>query len=251
MNNHFTAHTLAHALDTFIGGQHIADRGPNGLQITNSGTITKVATAVSTDLATIEQAVAHKVNALITHHALSNVYPITDVIEYKKMALLLQHNIALLRYHLPLDAHQTVGNNWVAAHELGWQDLQPFGHYNNVPIGVRGTIAPIPFATFVQQLEHYYGNKATTIALHQTIQSVALVSGKGYTFIDQAARADVDCFVTGSFDEPAWYDAHAYNISFCALGHAATEKVGPRALADYISHTYCIEAIFIDTTNPF
>lgn len=203
MSNHFTAYTLSDALDAFIGGQHITDRGPNGLQITNTGAIKKIATAVSTDLATIEQAVALKVNALITHHALLDTYPIIDPIEYKKIALLLQHNIALLRYHLPLDAHHTIGNNWVAARELGWQNLQPFGHYNNVPIGVRGTVAPTPFATFLQQLERYYGNKATTIALHQTIQSVALVSGKGYNFINQAAQAGVDCFVTGSFDEPA------------------------------------------------
>lgn len=251
MNRSYTAHSLAETLNSFLGGQHIADRGPNGLQITNTGTIKKIATAVSTDLATIEQAVAHGADALITHHALSNVYPITDAIECKKIALLMKHNIALLRYHLPLDAHHSVGNNWTAARELGWQDLQPFGLYNNVPIGVRGTIVPTPFTTLVQQLETYYGNKATTIALHQTIKSVALVSGKGFTFIDQAARAGVDCFITGSFDEYAWYDAHAYNVSFCALGHAATEKIGPRALANYINQTYGIETVFIDTANPF
>lgn len=251
MSTHFTAYTLADALNTFLGGQHIADQGPNGLQICNTGTIKKIATAVSTDLATIEQAVAHNVDMLITHHALRDVYPIVDPVAYKKIALLMQHNIALLRYHLPLDAHKTVGNNWYAARELGWQDLQPFGHYNNVPIGVRGIIAPTPFATFVQQLETYYGNKATVVQIKDTITSVALISGAGYKFIDQAAQAGADCFVTGSFDEPAWYNAHAYNISFCALGHAATEKVGPRALADYISQTYGIETLFIDTANPF
>jgi dinuclear metal center YbgI/SA1388 family protein len=251
MKNHFTAHMLADELNAYIGGQHIADRGPNGLQITNYGTIAKIATAVSTDLATIEQAVALNVQALITHHALLNIFPIVDVIEYKKIALLMQHNIALLRYHLPLDAHHIIGNNWYAARELGWQDLQPFGLYSNVPIGVQGTIAPTPFASFVEQLERYYANKATTVKLHDTIRSVAVVSGKGYTFIDQAAQANVDCLVTGSVDEPAWYDAHAYGISLCALGHAATEKIGPRALATYINQTYGIETVFIDTANPF
>lgn len=247
----FHAKDLAETLNTYLGNQHLPDRGPNGLQILNTGTLTKVATAVSTDLATIERAVQLNVHALITHHALLDAYPIVDEITYKKIALLIKHNIALLRYHLPLDAHQTIGNNWKAAQDLGWQHLEPFGTYNNVPIGVRGSFSALPMHEFVQKLEQYYGNRATVVAVKQTVSSAALISGGGYKFFNQAAAAGVDCFVTGSFDEPAWYDAHEYGISFCALGHAATEKVGPRAMASYIEQTYGIESIFIDTANPF
>ncbi len=61
----------------------------------------------------------------------------------------------------------------------------------------------------------------------------------------------IDCFVTGTTDEPIWDIARENNISFCAFGHAATEKIGPKALANYIQENLNISSEFINTENPF
>lgn len=248
-----TASVLAEQLSQFIDPHNISDHSINGLQITNNGIITQAATGVSADLETIKQAVALKAQALIVHHGLfwkGDSY-VLDGTRYEKVKLLMHRNIALLAYHLPLDAHETLGNNWKAARDLGWNNLQPFCECDGTLIGVRGTFPHIPFDKLKQQLADYYRHPITAVSDKKEISSAALVSGNAYKFINQAVEAQVDCFVTGSFDLPVWHTAHEEHIAFCACGHAATEKVGPRALAAYIHETCDIRCDFIDTENPF
>jgi dinuclear metal center YbgI/SA1388 family protein len=251
MTTQLTARTLVRDLDTLLDPTHMQDWGNNGLIIANEGPLTKIATAFTPSLAIIEQAVAHKAQALITHHGLRDLFPLIDATDYKKVKLLISNNIALIRYHLPLDAHQTLGNNWKAALDLGWQNLESFGECKGTLIGVRGTIAPTSITAFTAQLEAYYGNKAAVVAVKKEIRSVALISGGAHSYLKAAAAAGVDCFVTGSFDDPAFDTAFEENISFCGLGHAATEQVGPKALADHLRETYGVETMFINTPNPF
>ncbi len=244
---------LAIHLDQLLDAQSFDDVCPNGIQVTNNGEITKICTAVSASVETIQKAIQAKANTLIVHHG---IFKVKDTVTlegtlYQKVKLLLEHNIALLCYHLPLDAHQTIGNNWKVARDLGWQNLQPFGDYNKMLIGVQGTFPTISLQEFVQQLENYYGHSGAIVPAKETIQSAAIVSGGAHKFINQAVAAGIDCFVTGTTDEPIWDIAHENNILFCAFGHAATEKIGPKALANYIQENLNISTEFIDTQNPF
>lgn len=251
MKKIITALNLTQNLNALLDPTTMSDFGLNGLIVTNEGPIHKIATSFSPSLEVIQKAVSLKVNALIVHHGLGQEFSLANGTSYKKMKALINNNIALLRYHLPLDAHQELGNNWKAARDLGWQNLEYFGMCNNSLIGVSGTFAPISFIDFVNKLEKYYGNKATLVEVKKEIFSAALISGGAHKYIQEAARAGVDCFITGTFDDPTWDIAHEENISFCAFGHAATEKIGPKALAEYIQKNYNIESIFIDTKNPF
>lgn len=251
MSNFLTTRNLVDHLDTFLDPDKMADFGPNGVQIINQGPLTKIATAVSPTLDVITEAVKLKAQALVVHHGLKDIFPLKDEILYKKVQLLMLNNIALIRYHLPLDAHQELGNNWKAAKDLGWQNLEPFGLYEGRLIGVRGTIRPRSIAYFAADLEAYYGNKALVAPAKEEIASVALVSGGAHKWINEAVAAGVDCFVTGTCDEPSWDIAFEQKISFCALGHVATEKVGPKALATYLAQKFSIETTFIDSVNPF
>jgi dinuclear metal center YbgI/SA1388 family protein len=251
MNQTITAYSLTRDLDQLLDPTGMSDFGPNGLIIPNEGAITKIATAFTPSLEIIEKAAQLGVQALITHHGLQDVFPITSPTMYKKIKTLITHNIALLRYHLPLDAHQDLGNNWKAAKDLGWQNLEYFGECQGSLIGVRGTFAPVSTTEFVAKLEKYYGNNALVAAGKTTIASAALISGGAHKYITQALHSGVDCFITGTTDDPAWDIAHEEKIVFCALGHAATEKVGPKALVAYLKKRYGIEAHFIDTANQF
>lgn len=225
----------------------------NGIQVANQGPITAIATAVTADLETIEKAVKLGVNLLIVHHGIfrKGDSPILEGTKYKRIRSLIQNNMGLLCYHLPLDYHRTLGNNWKAARDLGWNNLEPFGEYNKMLIGVRGKFPTVSFENFKKKIEAYYGHLAVTGPIKKDLSSAALISGSGYRSISEAAQAGVDALITGNFDEPAWSVSHEEGIAFFALGHTATEKIGPKALADYISTRYTIPCTFIDTSNLF
>lgn len=224
----------------------------NGLQFEGKKEIRKVATAVTASLATIEAAAEAGVDALITHHGLFWKGESMNIVGVKKkrLEILFRNDISLFGYHLPMDAQPEIGNNWYAARQLGWNQLEPFGLLNGTAIGVKGVFAPKSRESFRKELEAYYGHHATVaFGGKETVQTAALISGGAYRSIGDAAKEKIDCFITGNFDEPAWHQALEEGINFYAMGHSATEKIGPKALAEKLSER--VSAQFIDIENPF
>lgn len=241
-------------LDQLFPSNGLTDYGPNGLQVEGKSEVAKIATAVSASLATIEAAVEEGVDVLIVHHGLfwqRDSYIIQGT-KRKKLQLLLEHGLSLFAYHLPLDMHPEIGNNWRAAKEMGWHDLQPFGYVERVAIGVKGRINPCSREAFKKQLEAFYQHPATYAwGGPEQIQTVALVSGGAYKTIIEAAQEGIDAYITGSFDEPVWHQALEERVNFYALGHSATERVGPIAMAKYLQQALHVPCSFIDIENPF
>jgi dinuclear metal center YbgI/SA1388 family protein len=241
-------------LDEFLPSNQVADYCPNGLQVEGKNNVKNLATAVSASLATIEAAVEKGVDALIVHHGLfwqRDSYVIQGV-KRKKLYLLLEHGISLFAYHLPLDMHQQVGNNWKAAKDLGWFDLQSFAYLNGSPIGVKGKIPPCSNEKLKEKLEAYYHHPAVCAwGGPDSNQTIALVSGGAHKTIMEAAQEGIDAFITGSFDEPIWYQAVEEGVNFFALGHSATERVGPLALAHHLEQVFHLPCHFLDIENPF
>lgn len=230
------------------------DGAPNGLQVEGKKSISKIGTAVSANLATLQMAVQSGVDALIVHHGLF-WFKDSFVVQggkREKLALLLQAGISLFAYHLPLDLHPEWGNNWRAAREMGWRELEPFYSLSGHCIGVKGVVEASSPQTMQAKLEKYYQHPAT-VALggKETIQRVGLISGGAHKAITQAAEEGLDAFITGNFDEPAWSTAFEEEIHFFALGHSATERVGPRSLALHLQEKYRIPCEFLDAPNPF
>ncbi len=244
---------IAH-LDILLQPSLISDSCPNGLQVQGAPGIGHIGTAVSASLETIQRAVDLGVQTLIVHHGLFWTGDNFEIVGSKreKLSLLLLNNISLLAYHLPLDLHKQYGNNWRAAQEMGWTELEPFGMYRGIPIGVRGTFSSCSVKDFQWKLEEYYEHPATcALGGNQIISSAALVSGGAYKSLQEAAAADVDCFITGNFDEPAWHQAFEEKINFFAMGHSATERIGPRALGEHLQDHFQVKTTFIDVSNPF
>ena len=249
-----TLQELCHYLDELFSAKTIVDYCPNGLQVEGKHSIEKIATAVSANLATIETAIELGVDALIVHHGIfwKGDSMTIEGVKRKKIELLLKHHISLIAYHLPLDMHAQLGNNWKAAQDLGWKELLPFPSGNPKAIGVKGKITACSVTEFKEQLENYYGHSAVYApGEKKKIETVALISGGAYKSIGEAAKEGIDAFITGNFDEPAWHQAAEENVHFFALGHSATERVGPLALARYLEHVFYVPCQFIDTPNPF
>lgn len=246
--------SLCSYLEELLQSSKFPDYCVNGLQVEGNPKIKRFATAVSASLQTIELAAACGVQALIVHHGLfwNGDNPVITGSKREKLNLLLKNNISLLSYHLPLDAHQQLGNNWKAAKDLGWTKLTPFGLSKGIPIGVLGTIRPTSRGKFQDILEKYYQHPATyALGGKEKISKVALISGGAYRSLPEAALAGADCFITGNFDEPAWNQAFEEKINFFAMGHSATERIGPQALGNHLQHKFGIDHHFLDTPNPF
>lgn len=250
-----TLQELIDHLDALLEPTQFDDFCPNGLQVQGKQEVSSIGVAVTASLATIEAAVEAGVDLLIVHHGIfwNNLSPCVTEVNYKKISLLLNSGISLLAYHLPLDAHQELGNNWRAARDLNWDDLRPFGPAKSGrPLGVQGRFTSRSIESLVEELEGYYGHKAhTALGGPARIGSAALCSGGANRMLADAVKAGVHCFITGSFDEPQWHMAYEEGIHFIALGHSATERVGPRALGDHLSQSFDLTAHFLDIPNPF
>lgn len=249
-----TLQELSKYLNELLACDQISDYSSNGLQVEGKVEVSKIATAVSASLETIEKAVAEGVDVLIVHHGLfwkGDPYPITGV-KKKKLELLFKHGISLFGFHLPLDLHQELGNNWKAAKDMGWTSLEPFGLYNGTLIGVKGKVKKQSRGDFQKKLEEYYNHSAqSSVGGLEEIEKVALISGGAYKSLADAASEGMDCFVTGNFDEPAWYTAKELSVNFYALGHSATETIGPKALGEHLKSRYGLDHKFLDIFNPF
>ncbi|MGA8163923.1 MAG: Nif3-like dinuclear metal center hexameric protein [Waddliaceae bacterium] len=249
-----TLQELCAYLDQLLDAQSFSDYSTNGIHVEGAQNIGKIAAAVSASLETIQAAVDEGVDALIVHHGMfwkGDSYAISGT-KREKLRLLLTHEISLIAYHLPLDAHRECGNNWKAAKEMNWQDLKPFGEVNGKFLGVKGHFPKIPVRDFQRLLEKYYQHPShSALGGRQTVETAILVSGGAYKMLTEAAKEGADCFITGNFDEPAWHQAYEEHINFFAMGHAATEKVGPKALGEHLKVHYDLGYQFIDTPNPF
>ena len=241
-------------LEQLLTPAEFADVCPNGIQVEGKNELKKLVFAVSASLAAIEEAVKRGADALIVHHGIfwqNNPYPVVGT-KKQKLALLLEHGISLLAYHIPLDAHPQIGNNWKAAHDLGFENLEPFGLFNKKAIGVKGTFPPIALKDFQHKIVSFYGHPAhAALGGKPTLSSAAIISGGAHKSIQEAADAGVDCFITGSFDEPVWDIAHERKIHFFALGHYATERVGVLALMAEVKKRFGLSCEFVDFPNPF
>src|SRR5213594_3728624 len=113
----------------------------NGLQVSNRGTVTRVAAAVDLCEATVRMAAEGGADLLLVHHGLlwGGLKPLTGP-AYRRVAGLMQKNIALYSAHLPLDLHPDVGNNAVLARQLGVTVRGGFGEEYGVQIGVWGEL---------------------------------------------------------------------------------------------------------------
>src|SRR5262245_61285675 len=131
-------------LQNLLSPEELTDYGPNGIQVEGKRNIRRICFSVSTSLAVVEEARKKEADALIVHHGIFwNKDPLHIVgIKRDKLEILLKNGISLLAYHLPLDVHRRVGNNWKAAYDLGLEDLEPFSPLGKTYLGVKGKCSP-------------------------------------------------------------------------------------------------------------
>src|SRR4029453_3194056 len=116
-------------IDDYLRIREIEDwpNAVNGLQIENSGPVTKIGAAVDVSTRVLTQAANKDVDFLIVHHGLfwPGLRPVTGALR-RQLKLALENDISLYSAHLPLDVHPKVGNNARLTATLGFKSAKPF-----------------------------------------------------------------------------------------------------------------------------
>lgn len=243
--------TLLTHLDTCLDANRFRDYGPNGLQVEGKTQIRHVVTGVTASLALIEQAIAANADAVLVHHGLFWRGQDGRVTGWMKQRLqqLLAHDINLLAYHLPLDAHPDMGNNAQWGQRLGLVADARFWDQN------LGFIGPAPdgltIASLAQTAQNVMGRIPTVIAGDgRPIKRVAWCSGGAQSAFEAAIAAGADVFLTGEMSEPQAHYARETGVAFMACGHHASERYGVQALGQHLADTFGITHSYIEVENP-
>lgn len=237
--------------DDLLQAANYEDVAVNGLQVEGRADIQTIALAVSTSQRTIEQAIEWKADTLLVHHGLlwgSRSGPISGIFA-KRLRLLLQHDLNLIGYHLPLDGHAQLGNNAQLIEKLGMARGDRF-----FGIGWLASASPArslnALASRIEQLVKRPPVIVGETADDRPISTVAVVSGSGYGAVAGAASLGCDVLITGDVREPTMAEAREMGISVIAAGHEATERLGVQALGQVLAQQFGVTCRFIDDPNP-
>lgn len=239
--------------DDLLGVEGHPDYPPalNGLQVgaPPDRPVRRVAAAVDASASVIDRAVAEEVDLLVVHHGLfwGGLRPVTDR-HYRKLSQLIRAGVALYSVHLPLDAHPEIGNSALLVRGMGLEVEAPFGEYKGVSIGWRArTPDPWSAGTLATRAAGAVAGEVQRMGHGpELIRTVAVVTGSGASFLDEAASQGVDALVTGEAAHHNYMDACELGVHLLLAGHYATETFGVRALVARIADQFGVESLFID-----
>lgn len=229
------------------------DVSKNGIQIENSAPdakqIKKIAFAVDACEETVQKAAAANADVLFVHHGLfwGGCETITGSF-YKRVAPFLKNDIALYGCHIPLDANNPYGNNYGLAARINLKDLQLFGSWRGMEIGVKGILEkPL---TVEQLAEKILGTGEKPLFIlpfgKKEIKSVGIVSGGAADDVGQAVEEGLDAFVTGEISHELYHYVKESGINMISAGHYQTETVGVNLVKQKVEKELGLETIFID-----
>jgi dinuclear metal center YbgI/SA1388 family protein len=242
-------------LDTYLAQylevEKFRDYCPNGLQVEGRAGVERIVTGVTASLELLAAAVEARADAILVHHGY--FWRGEDVrvigVRRKRIALLLEHDISLFAYHLPLDAHPHIGNNVALARRLGLRESGRCGDQDIVFFGVPE--APVSVSQLAARIEERLERKPLVIGdLSRPARRVAWCTGAAQGQLEDAVAQSVDVYITGEASEQTVHLARETGVVFIAAGHHATERYGVQGLGEHLARQFGLEHRFIDIPNP-
>lgn len=240
--------------DQTLKSPEFKDYAPNGLQIEGKTEVRKILAAVTASQDAIDAAIRENADLLLVHHGYfwkGEAYPITGM-RGKRIKSLIQHDISLLAYHLPLDSHPSLGNNVAIADLLRLERIEALDPSERHPIGNIGYLnQPMP----VEEFKKFVSEKLKFDAIHlpadkNMIEKVGFCTGGAQDFIVKAAEQGCDAYISGEVSERTFYEAKELGVHYFACGHHATERYGVQRLGQAISEQFDIEYVYFELNNP-
>src|SRR5207244_2568836 len=223
------------------------DNALNGLQIENSGRVTKIGAAVDASTRTLSGAAKQDVDLLIVHQGLfwAGLKPVRGILR-RQLQIAFENDIALYSAHLPLDLHPQVGNNAQLARALGLRSTTPFFEEKGQLIGLKARAA-MSRDQLLRKLEKSLGGAVKTFNFGPPkTKLLGIVTGGAGGEIDRVAQEKIDTFITGEAPHWAAVAAEELGINLILGGHYATETFGVKALAAHLSKRFKLQWTFLD-----
>lgn len=242
---------LEHYLNGLLDVSQFQDYCPNGLQIEGRTTIHNIISGVTASQALLQAAIESRADAIMVHHGYfwRGEDPRLLGMKRRRVAMLIEHDINLYAYHLPLDAHFELGNNAQLGKKLsivedgrfGEQSLAMHGHF----------VEPASLGELDATLHSVLGRKPMIIgSLTKKVQRIAWCTGAAQSYFEAAIELGVDAFITGEISEQNVHAARESGTAFICAGHHATERYGIQALGEHLTQKFGITHHFIDVDNP-
>ncbi len=242
---------LVQYLDELLEAGRFKDYCPNGLQVEGAGEVRSIVAGVTASQALIDAAIARSADTLLVHHGWFWRGEDGRVTGFRKarMRSLMLHDISLIAYHLPLDAHPELGNNAQLASRLGWAIDGRFGEQE------LGFFGRLPQAVSLSELSRAIAAKLGRQPFvvgdgERQISRIAWCSGGAQGYFEQAVALGVDAYLSGEISEQTVHLARESGAAFIAAGHHATERFGVQALAENLRTHFGISCEFVDIDNP-
>lgn len=249
---------LVATLDGLLNPASFKDHGPNGLQVEGSPQVRHVVTGVTASLALIDESIRLGADAVLVHHGLFWKGQDGRVTGWMKqrLARLLAADINLLAYHLPLDAHPTLGNNAQLARMLGLTCLDSagcsaYGRFGDQNLGFLGGSTCATAGDLAAHVENVLGRSVILVGdPGQHLGTVAWCTGGAQSYFEAAIAAGASAFITGEISEPQAHYARECGVAYVACGHHASERYGVQAVGEHVARQLGIKHTHVDIDNP-
>ena len=242
--------------DELLDSESFEDYCPNGLQVPGRAEVGTIVSGVSASLELFERAAELDADLVLAHHGLiwGRTPTVIDRPAKRRLQLLFSRDCSLLSYHLPLDGHAEIGNNALIAAAIGCESRQPFGRIGARTIGVSGSFPGdgISLGELTARTTAACGGRAPLVfdGGPELVKRVAIVSGAGSPYLNEAIREGADAFITGEPAERVMNESREGAINFLAAGHYATETLGVQRLGELIAERFGVTHQFVDVPNP-
>jgi dinuclear metal center YbgI/SA1388 family protein len=223
------------------------DNALNGVQIENSGRVTRIGAAVDVSSRVLTEAGKNNVDFLIVHHGLfwPGLQPIQGALR-RQVRIAFENDIALYSAHLPLDIHARIGNNAQLVAALCLKSAQPFLEEKGQPVGLK-VRASLPRSDLIRKLQKALNGPVKVFDFGpKRTRAIGIVTGAAGSEIYRVAEENIDTFITGEAPHWAAVAAEELGMNFLLGGHYATEVFGVKALATHLSKRFGIPWEFID-----
>lgn len=228
-------------LENLLNHAHVGDYpgAHNGLQIENSGRVSRVCAAVDACEAVLAEAAGVPGTLLIVHHGLlwGGARAFAGAMR-RKLKLAFDSDLAVFSSHLPLDLHAKLGNNALLAKALGLRKGEAAFPAKGQPIGLVGKV-DVSRAEFARRCEKAVGC-AVKLAPGgpARVCRVGVVTGGAGDLVADAAGLGCDTFVTGEGPHHTYTLAEELGVNLFYCGHYATETFGVKALVQHVARKF-------------
>lgn len=230
------------------------DYCPNGLQVEGRPQVRKIVSAVTASQEAIDTAITEQADVLLVHHGYfwKGESEVLTGMKGQRIKKLMQHDISLLAYHLPLDAHPTLGNNIALAELLAIQITDALDPSEANPIGHVGELTS---AMTVEQFKQHINTQLGRMPLHlpgasTTIKKIGFCTGGAQDYLYKAFAQGCDAYISGEASERTYHEARELGVHYFGCGHHATERGGVQRLGQAMAQHFDVEVKFIDLNNP-